>query len=427
MKILFFTQYYPPEIGAGAVRANAIVSYFRKINWNVKVLCERPNYPTGIVPEGYRNNDRSVETDGGITVYRVPVWASRRENRWQQTLQFGSYMLSSFFTALKLNPNFDIIYISSPPLFGAVAAAVYARITGIPWVFEVRDLWPDSMLAAKGSSNESGLFRLLKILEHSLYMRAAAVVCVTEAAARRVREMSPNAQVHVVSNGADTNIFRALEEDEKEESAPELSQQVFYEGDGLKANQSEGVKKFRVGYVGSVGVIHDFLPVIKAAKLCEALPEIEFYIVGDGSKSRQLNELLEQYKPANVKWVGLRPHAQVPAIIRTFNIGLNPIRNVSVFNSIITVKFYEYLACGVPVISLGKGMMKQAGDDSGAAVTLPPGDAEALSAEIQAIMHNRKRWNAMRRAAIQYTQENYDRDIQSARLAEILKSIARKD
>ena len=143
--------------------------------------------------------------------------------------------------------------------------------------------------------------------------------------------------------------------------------------------------KFRVGYVGSLGVIHDLRTFVEAAKLCEEDPDIQFVIVGDGGRNNQLKEILDEFKPENLDWLGLKKHEQVPYYISSFDVAVNPINPSQSFESIVTVKFYEYLACGVPVITCGKGLMKEIGDKSGAAITVEPKNPEQLAQKIREI------------------------------------------
>jgi len=406
MKVLYISQYYPPEIGAGPVRAHAITTFFKQIGWEVDVVCEFPNYPTGLVPSGYENKWTHTQKDGNLNVHQVKVYAGPRKTRLQQLLQFGSFVATSFAFCLKHMKQYDIIYASSPPLSSGITAALLSRITGIPWVFEVRDLWPEALLATHGSKTDSFFFRLLKSLEKRLYRSSAMIIAVTHASADKIRASESHKPVHVIHNGVDPDVFKP------DNTADHVS---LYE-----ESPPDGSQKFRVGYVGSIGVIHDFEPVVRAAALCKDDPDIEFVIIGDGSQAHQLEELIELYQPGNIRWLGLKPYQEIPAYINSFDVGLNPIRDIKVFESIINVKFFEYLSCEVPVINLGRGTIKEIGDRSRSSVTLEPGDFEGLAATIRRLKEQPDEREQLRKNSRDFILQAFDRKQLSSELSELI-------
>ncbi len=415
MKILYISQYYPPEIGAGPVRAQAITNYFKAAGWQVDVVCEFPNYPTGIIPDEYDGKWLNTIEDGNLRTHQVKVSASPRKSRYQQLRLFGSFMISSLWFMLQHPKDYDLIYVSSPPLSGAVSAALFSRVTGIPWAFEVRDLWPDAMLGTDSARPDSLIYRLLKFIEKRLYRSASMVISVTDAAAEYVRRHDPAGPVHVVHNGVDPTVFFPRPATEAEERLPNQ--------DIIKKEKNA----FRVGYVGSIGVIHDFEPVVRAAAECSDDPDIEFVIIGDGSQAEKLDLLLKQYEPGNIRWLGIKPYAQIPDYINTFDVGLNPIRNVRSFESIINVKFYEYLACEVPVINLGRGTIRETGDRSGAAITLQPGDYQGLARTIKELKADPEKLNNLKTGSRDFILKSYNRERLSGKLANHIKEFVGKN
>lgn len=392
MKILYITQYFPPETGAGATRAQAITRHFVERGWQVDVLCEFPSYPTGKVDDSYRGKWLHRSNKDGVNVNQVWVYATARETKSQQLKLFGSFVFSSLLHLIRHPGQYDLIYVSSPPISAAITGAMFSRLSGIPWVLEVRDLWPDAGLGSGIFRPDTLFYRLSKGLERWLYKSASLTVLVTEAAEEIVRQTQPESNTCVVHNGADEHHFRP----DKPVTAP-----------------PEELKKtpgtFRVGYVGSIGIIHDFEAVVKAAVACQQDSDIEFVIVGDGSQRHKLKALIEQYQPRNLRWIGLRPHEHIPDYINTFDVGLNPVRKVKAFESIVTVKFYEYLACSVPVITLGSGTLAEIGARSKAAITLRPGDAPGLAETIQQLKADPERLNTLRKAARPFVEQHFSR------------------
>lgn len=408
MNILYISQYYPPETGAGATRAEAITNHFANRGWEVDVLCEFPNYPTGKISAEYNGKWVKQTVRGNLKINQVWVYATPRENSLQQMQLFGSFVASSL-SFLMMNPKqYDLIYVSSPPISGAVTAAFYSWLSGIPWVFEVRDLWPDAGLGSGTFSRKSLLYRISKGIEKQLYKRASAVVPVTKAAAEIVRQTSTDTKTFVVHNGVDCQRFKP--------GITSLPEDIQQHDDATGT-----AKKFRVGYIGSVGIIHDFNALVQAALLCKDDPEIEFVIIGDGSQRHKLQHLLDLHKPGNVKWLGLRPHEEVPAYINSFDLGINPVRKVKAFESIITVKFFEYLACNVPVVSLAGGTLRAVGESSGSAITLQPGDYQGMAATIKRLKNNPEELAGLKKGARDFVKEHFDRASLSEKLAVMLE------
>jgi len=406
VKILYITQYYPPEVGAGAVRSNIMSRYLSEDGWEVDVVCERPNYPTGILPDEYKSEWCYEEkVNKNLTVHRIWAIANQRKNVWEQMLFFVSFMLSSFFYVLANPKNYDIVYVTSPPIFAAISGYLLSKILKAKFVFEVRDIWPDSAVNQIDLQNESFFIRIGKQIENWLYHKAELIVPVTSAAEKIIKTRSNGTPTSVIPNGVDTDLFQR------------------------KINPQEGMdeifdpKKFRVGYVGSLGVIHDLRTFIKAAKLCETDPEIEFIIVGDSGRNNQLQDILDEFEPSNLTWVGLKKHEQVPYYISSFDVAVNPVNPSEAFESIVTVKFYEYLACEVPVITCGKGLLKEIGDASGATVTISPQEPEELFRQIRILKSNRSKISELSAKSRAFVNDKYSRKRLANALSLVLKSM----
>lgn len=404
MKILYITQYYPPEVGAGAVRSNIMSRYLSEDGWEVDVVCERPNYPTGILPDEYKSEWCYEEkVNKNLTVHRIWAIANQRKNVWEQMLFFVSFMLSSFFYVLANPKNYDIVYVTSPPIFAAISGYLLSKILKAKFVFEVRDIWPDSAVNQIDLQNESFFIRIGKQIENWLYHKAELIVPVTSAAEKIIKTRSNGTPTSVIPNGVDTDLFQR------------------------KINPQEGMdeifdpKKFRVGYIGSLGVIHDLRTFIKAAKLCENDPEIEFVIVGDSGRNNKLQQILDEFNTGNVTWVGLKKHEQIPYYISSFDIAVNPVNPSKAFESIVTVKFYEYLACEVPVITCGKGLLKVIGDQSGAAITVEPNNPKELADAIERLKNDQHQKSTLSKNGRPFVNDKYSRQRLANNLSDCLK------
>lgn len=404
-KLLYITQYYPPEVGAGAVRSNIMSRHLAQDGWDVDVVCEKPNYPTGVIDEEYQEKWVYKEVvSKNLTVHRIWSVANERKNVGQQLLFFLSFMASSFIYMLCNPKRYDIVYVTSPPIFTGVSGYLLSKIFGAKFVFEVRDIWPDSAVNQTELDGEPIFLRFGKELEKWLYHSADLIVPVTDAAETIIRGRSNGTPTSVIPNGVDVDLF-------EKKSNPEEGMDEPYD-----------TSKFRVGYVGSLGVIHDLRTFVEAAKICEEDPDIQFVIVGDGGRNNQLKDILDEIQPKNLDWLGLKKHEQVPYYISSFDVAVNPINPSKAFESIVTVKFYEYLACEVPVITCGKGLMKEVGDKSGAAITVEPKSPEKLAEIVQILKANSEKRDGLSGAGRQFVNSQYSRKRLATHLSSELKN-----
>ncbi|MBP3193915.1 glycosyltransferase family 4 protein [Natronogracilivirga saccharolytica] len=405
MKLLFLSQYYPPETGAGATRAETLRRYLAGLGWEIDILCELPNYPDGEIPEEFRDRffHETLE-ENGSSVVRTWVIPTRRENFFQQIRMFASWMFSSFLYGLMNPKKYDAVYATSPPIFGAISGLMLARLYRIPFFFEVRDLWPDAALETGQVEEKSLVYKISKYIERVLYRHADLVIPVTRRSEELIKITEPEARTHVIYNGVDVSHFRRVDKPYDIIDEP-LRRDVF-----------------RVGYAGTIGVIHDLETVVRAAKMLEDEEDIEFLLIGDGSRSHQLKKMLDEHRPKNIRWIGSKSHKTIPAYLSTFDLALNPVFDTRVFESILTVKFFEYLACEVPVISTARGILKEVGEISKAAVTLPPEDPEVLARTILSLKKDEKKREQLRSNSRTFVETYFDRKKWAGELSEVLKS-----
>lgn len=405
-KLLYISQYFYPETGAGATRSKAMVKYLSELGWDIEVISELPNYPTGKIHPDYRQKFVQSETIYNSLVHRVWVWANPRRNIFEQLGIFGSFLITSILFALFKLPKkeFDIIYATSPPIFAGLTGALISKISGAKFVLEVRDIWPDAAVDAGKIEKNSFYYRVGKFMERMIYNMADKIIPVTKHSKEIINTRGGEGKATVIYNGVDLEHFYRRKQPQEEIDEP-------YDP-----------HKFRVGYVGSLGVIHDLQTFVKAAKLLEDDPDYEFVIVGDGGARNKLEQCLEELKPGNITWVGLKSHSKVPAYISSFDIAVNPVYNAKIFESIITVKFYEYLACEVPVISLANGLLKEEGDKSQAVITIEPENAEKLAETITYLKSNKELLEHMQKKASSYIGNTYSRKEQAKRLSNLLNT-----
>lgn len=404
-KILYISQYFPPETGAGATRSEAMVKFLKESGWDIEVISELPNYPTGNIYPGYRNVFHQQDKIHSVKINRVWVWANSRRSLREQIGIFSTFLFSSVAFALRNKQDVELVYASSPPIFAGLAGALIARILKAKFVLEIRDIWPDAAVDVGQITTSSSFYHIGHRIERWLYNKADVIIPVTHRSKEIIQSRVINTPIEVVSNGVDLSHFRRIEHPEK------------------VIDETYDSSKFRVGYVGSLGVIHDMETFVKAAKICEEDERIEFVIIGDGRSRYKLEEAIKKINPKNLTWLGLKEHSKIPAYISTFDIAVNPVHKGKIFESIMTVKFYEYLACEVPVISLANGLMSEEGDKSGAAITIDPGNFQKLALVIKELKEQPEKLSKMSKLGRSYILNNYSRKVLAEKLSSILSKI----
>lgn len=329
------------------------------------VITSVPNYPEGRVQAGYRNVWRQVETMAGIRVVRVWTFVACTGGAIRRTLDYVSYMMTAMLAAMgEKRP--DVVVGTSPPFFAAAAAWVTAALRRRPFVFEVRDLWPESILEAD-TKVPGVVLRLLERMELFLYSRAEAIVVVTEAFRQDlVRRGVPASKIHVVRNGVDPGRFAPRPRDR------DLAAALGIEG------------KFVAGYLGTFGVAQDLWTLLAAAERLKDRPEIAFLFAGAGTEWQRMQQRIEEAGIENVRLLPQQAKDGMPALWSCCDLCLVPLCDEPVFRSVIPSKFFEAMGMGIPVLLAtpegeATGILRDA--ECGSAV--PPGDAAALAAAIE--------------------------------------------
>ena len=202
MRILFLTENFPPETNAAATRVFERACYWAKWGHEVTVLTCAPNFPYGRVFDGYENRWRQIDEMEGLRVVRVKTYLAANRGKFRRTLDFLSFMISAVFMGI-LEKRPDVIVSTSPQFFAAVGGWALGAIRKVPFVFELGDLWPASIIAV-GAMQESFLIRTLEWIELFLYRRAAAVVALTGSFKSNLMSRGiPGGKIVAIINGVD--------------------------------------------------------------------------------------------------------------------------------------------------------------------------------------------------------------------------------
>jgi glycosyltransferase involved in cell wall biosynthesis len=365
MKILYVSQYFPPEMGAPAARAAELSRHWARAGHDITVLTGFPNHPTGVVPPEYRSQFRRFvlrEKVEGVNVVRTWLLPFPNRKAHERMLNYSSFCASSAITGLFL-PQPDVVIASSPQLLVGLSGWWLARSKRVPFVFEVRDLWPESLAAVGMGNSNSSLHRILGKIAGFLYRRADHIVVVSPAFVDHLVERwrVPREKISIIENGVETDLF-----------APGTGAEMRRE---LNAEN-----KFVVSYIGTIGMAHGLDTIIAAAaQLRDTNPEIVFLILGEGADKDRMVTLARERALTNLRFVDQQPREKIPACIAASDACLVLLKKSDVFKTVIPTKMLEFMSCARPVILGVEGQARSILEEARAGVTIEPENSAALA------------------------------------------------
>jgi hypothetical protein len=361
MKILFLSDNFPPESNAPAIRTYEHAKRWVELGHDVTVITCAPNFPAGVLFEGHRNRLLQRAEMDGIHVVRVWTWIARNEGFVLRTLDYVSYMVSailgSFFVARP-----DVVIATSPQFFTSIAGWVVSILKWRPFVFELRDLWPETVVAVDAMKSNFALDALEK-LAHFLYRRADLMIPVTLPFARRLEALGvPAERIEVVTNGIDPGAIETRR-------SPEATRAKY----GIPADA------FVAGYVGTLGMCHGLSTVLDAAAATRDDASIHYVVMGDGADRDELVAILEQGALPNVTLIDRQPRAEALEVLAAVDVSLVMLRESPVFETVIPSKIFEAMALRKPILLGVRGEAHRiVVDEAGCGIAFPPEDAETL-------------------------------------------------
>jgi colanic acid biosynthesis glycosyl transferase WcaI len=364
MHILFITDNFPPECNAPASRTYEHARRWVKSGHQVSVITCHPNFPEGRIFPGHRNAWYKTEQTDGIRVVRVKTYVAANSGFLKRTLDYMSLVPPAIVAGL-FQRRPDVVVSTSPQFFAAIAGWMLSVLHRRPYVFELRDLWPASIVGV--DAMRQGLaIRMLEWLELTMYRRASAVVSVTRSFRDDLvgRGIDPE-KIHVVLNGIDGEHFSPGGKPEKLAAALGI--------DGAMV----------VGYLGTHGMAHGLENVLAAAERLRDRADIKFLFVGGGADRERIVSLARDRGLSNVRFVPMQQRHAMADYWRLCDLALVHLRDRPVFSTVIPSKIFEAMATRRPVLlSVPAGEARTLVEETGIGVWVNPDDPWRLAAAI---------------------------------------------
>ena len=366
MDVVILSQYYEPE---PIPKPHDLALALTARGHGVSVITGFPNYPGGDLYEGYHLGLSRKETIAGIPVVRTYEYPYHGRRASGRMLNYASFLLSAPLGCFRVRRG-DVMYVWHPPLTIGVAAWLIARLRGMPFVYDVQDIWPESAVLS-GVLRDGLLVRFMSRLERFVYHRADHILVPTEGARQNlIGKGVPEDRVTALPHWIDESLFASGDQ-------PALRAQTRAELGW------EG--QFIVLFAGNLGLVQGLEKVIEAAPLLRGT-NARIVFVGDGADKDRLVGLAQRMAPAGaVQFVDRQPIERMPALMAGADALLVHLRSSELSKYIVPSKTMAYLAAGRPIIMAMEGAAADLVEASGGGVVIPSEDPERLAAAITAL------------------------------------------
>jgi len=404
MHVLLITQYFPPEIGAAATRWGDYVQILIQKGHRVTVLCEMPNYPLGSYFPGYKRQWVKPENvSPNLTIIRSFAWANNRSSAIKKLGHYLIFMLSGLINAFKLR-NYDVLIISSPPLFVGVIGAIISKIKSIHFILDIRDFWPESVIVL-GEVKSNWIINLGKKLESFIYSATKGYIFSVPGFKKHFTNHYPDQltkpMINLI-NGVSNTFF-------------DLAQ---------KYDRIPG-KRFIVLYSGNMGLAQGLESVIKAAEILQKYP-IDFKFVGSGVKRKELITKTEKLGLKNVVFLPVQKKEELIKLIKKASVCLVPLKNDPLFRNAIPSKMFEYMACGRPVIASISGEVEKILNSAKSGAIAMAEDANSIAESILYYYNNRGKIIEQGQNGVTYVKQNFRKEVLISHAMEKMRNAINK-
>jgi len=396
-------------MGAPAARVSELSRHWAGAGHEVTVLTGFPNHPTGIVPPQYRVKFRhlvSRELIDGVNVVRSWLFPFPNRKAHERMLNYSSFCVSSASTGMFLSRP-DVIIATSPQLLVGLSGWWLAHYKRVPFVFEVRDLWPESLVAVGVGNHNSWLHRSLARVAGFLYRSSQHIVVVSPAFKDHLITQwgVPPDKVSTVENGVEANLFSPQSAD------PGLRERLAIEG------------KFVVSYIGTLGMAHGLESVLEAASRLRHASQIVFLLIGDGAEKSRITSLARERQLNNVRFLDQQPREQIPAHICASDACLVTLKKNEIFKTVIPTKMLEFMSCARPVIVGVDGQARKIIEDAQAGICVEPENPEQIASAIIQLSSSIDLRELLGRNGRRYIAQHFSRDKTAGNYLAVLETV----
>jgi len=408
MRILLIHQYFLEDNDGGGSRWNEMSRFWKESGHEVTVLAGMVHY-MGNRPAKYDGKyfDRSTNADG-VDVIRCHVSDSYNKSFVGRLWAYFSFTFSSIWGGIRFaRGKYDVIVVTSPPLFVGITAYVLSLFKRTPFVFEIRDLWPESAIDT-GVLTSGILIKFAFWFEKFMYRKARLINVLTPAFRDKLisNKGVPAQKIIFIPNAADFSLSEEL-------------LQTFDVAAFRRQHQLEG--KFVVTYVGAHGVANHLVQVLDTAELLRDT-NVLFLLIGDGMLKAELKADAQKRALTNVRFIDSVPKRDVFKYILASDAGASVLKKVDTFKTIYSNKTFDYMSCQKPILMAIDGVSRQLLEDANAGLYVEPENPADFAAKIRVYLQHPTLAQQHGSNGYHYAQAHFDRQVLATRyLSELLK------
>lgn len=411
MKILLLHQYYLEEEDPGGSRWNEMTSMWVAQGHDVTVIAGMVHANGSEKRPEYKGKYLVVKRQGGVTVYRTHVSEAYNSGFLGRLWGYFSFMFSSLWAGIfKVKAHFDVVIVTSPPLFIGVSGYFISRLKRIPMVFEIRDLWPESAIDT-GILTNKFVIKAAYWFEAFIYRKSKLINVLTPAFYNTLKDKKKvdEKKLILIPNAADFS----------------LSEEVLRNFDRNSFRKEHDLEDhFVITYVGAHGVANHLDQILDAGKKLEDT-NVLFLLIGQGMEKKRLIEKAKMMNVTNVRFLDPVPKKEVFKFIIASEMGASILKKVETFKTIYSNKTFDYFSCKKPILMAIDGVSRKLVEDAQAGTYVEPENADDYNKVIRDYLNNREKLIREGENGYQYAKDNFDRRVLADRYLKYLLTITK--
>lgn len=406
MRILLLHQYFLEQDDHGGSRWNEITKQWAEEGHEIQVIAGMMHYTSSEKRDEYKFKYFKEKKQGKINVLRCHVSQAYNSNFIGRLWAYFSFVISSLLGGIfRTNSKYDVIVVSSPPLFIGISGYLLSLIKKTPWVFEIRDLWPESAIDT-GVVTNKWIIKMSYALENFLYKKATLINVLTPAFRDTLinkKHVKPE-KIIFIPNAADFTLSDKILED--------FDVTYFRKQHNLE-------NKFVITYVGAHGVANHLDQVLDTANLLQDT-NVVFLLIGDGMEKVKLEATARQQKIKNVLFIDPVPKSEVFEYILASDMGTSVLKNVDTFKTVYSNKTFDYMSCKKPILMAIDGVSRELVEEANAGVFVQPENPADFAEKIRHYLAHPEQLEIQGESGYQYAKKNFDRTILADRYLNLI-------
>lgn len=408
MRILIIHQYYLGKNDSGSSRFNQFAKYWSQKGHKVTVVAGTVHYTTGIKEAKYKHRWVVEEIESNkIRVLRTYVLEEYNRNFIGRLWAYISFTISSTWAGLFHSGRQDLILATSPPLFVGITGYIISRVKRIPFIFEIRDLWPEFAIET-GILTNRWVIRLAYWLERFIYKKTDRINVLTPAFKEPVLKKGVlSDKITMVPNGADLDIFK-----------PRLK-------NNWVRRKYDWDHKFIVVYMGAHGIANHLIQLVEGARELRKYRDILFVLIGDGMERLRLISKAKEYELDNIQFIGSQPKSKIVDFINAADVCTAVLKKINTFKTVYPNKVFDYMSCAKPIIIAIDGVAKKLIEDAKAGIYVEPEDIGRFKEAVLKFYNDRNLCNEYGESGYAYVRKNFSRKSLASQYEKMLERMVK--